>query len=389
MNEDKEKISREFIKYVTYMRDKFCDGKEKEVFLSLTTKERELAMKIELRQYTGFERNDNYRQRQFWELFRQFFPQYDKATVAIIRKKCNDYSRYQTMRHAISLGRKVKGNEIYGTAAPIMFQSGTFKELPLKDMDFIPYFSIKTMTKEILQQMRNVQGNLEFRIRGGAGARKPDARDSNRGNSIACCVVTGGKYADKSAGICGSIHINGNLVKKGLKDCTLDTNFLLQCQVFATVSRVIVTLFGSSPWFRATMDKLRDIPDERLIPGRRIPCSHIWWTSDPKSFHVHTDTNTIPPAFVFCVETCLGGELMVTLPSGDVRVIPTTAGVVVGGKWAQFPHCNAPVIDGTRHSFVCYLDNRSISKSWLCRTVDDGFYAYNEVVNKMLLEYGL
>jgi len=246
------------------------------------------------------------------------------------------------------------------------------------------------MDASLLKEMKELQDQLIMRIRGGAATRKKDARDSNRGHSVAYCVVGGGRHASKENGISGSIHMNNNITGKGR--FSFDRNngaVMLQCQVFALVSRVIITLFGKCPWFKATMEKLCEIPRNRLIPGGRIPCSHIWFTSDPKSFHVHTDTNTIPPAFVFCVETCVGGDLLVTLPNGEVKVIETTAGRVAGGKWAQLPHCNTPVISGTRHSFVCYLDHRAISRSWLCLTSQSGFDFYNTVVNEMLKEWGL
>jgi hypothetical protein len=137
------------------------------------------------------------------------------------------------------------------------------------------------------------------------------------------------------------------------------------------------------------MNKLQRVPDERLIPGRRVPISHIWMTSEPEAWHVHTDTNTIPPAFVFCVRTCNGGDLVVTTPEGKAVVIETTAGRVIAGKWAQLPHCNTKVLSGERHSYVCYLDHRVISTSWECKTKMEGFDMYAKEVNKILKQWGM
>jgi hypothetical protein len=155
------------------------------------------------------------------------------------------------------------------------------------------------------------------------------------------------------------------------------------------ISRIILTLYGNHPWFKCAMEKLMNVPDDRLVPGRRIPISHIWMTSDPEKWHVHTDTNTVPPAFVFCVGRCVGGDLVVTTEDGKVVELDTSPGRVIGGKWAQLPHCNTPLISGERHSYVCYLDNRVLSTSWTCRTRVEGFELYAAEVNRILKEWGL
>ena len=51
-------------------------------------------------------------------------------------------------------------------------------------------------------------------------------------------------------------------------------------------------------------------------------------------------------AFVFCPKGVLGGELVVHEKNGEVRKIVMDAGKIVGGKWAQHPHCNEMVLPG-------------------------------------------
>ena len=51
------------------------------------------------------------------------------------------------------------------------------------------------------------------------------------------------------------------------------------------------------------MAKLRDVPSSRLFNGRRIPCSHVWWTNSPAVLNVHTDMSTVGPAFLLTAKT--------------------------------------------------------------------------------------
>ena len=239
---------------------------------------------------------------------------------------------------------------------------------------------------------------LAERIRGGGA----DKRDSNTGVSLGQTVTTGGHYGAKRSGVSGSTNMNTNIKRnrshytrkgygKGIGNpkqrlptrrmkLNLPTHATalvlgratteqeLQELVIDVVTGVILAAFGNTAWFRACMNKLASIPKQRLLPGGLIPASHIWWTANPKVHHVHTDTNTIPPAFVFCPETFSGGALICRLPCGPCRV-ELKAGTIVGGSWAQFPHCNSAVRSGSfRRSFVVYLDNRIVSSSYV--TID-------------------
>jgi hypothetical protein len=139
----------------------------------------------------------------------------------------------------------------------------------------------------------------------------------------------------------------------------------LQQEVIDMVRTVILEAFGEETWFKEVMHQYSAIPKDRFLADD-IPCSHIWWTKNPKAFHAHIDTNTLAPAFVFCPNTYKGGHLIAQLPTGEKRTVKLEEGVVAGGSWAQHPHCNSPVNKGEdRRSFVVYLDHRVISKSYI------------------------
>jgi hypothetical protein len=252
---------------------------------------------------------------------------------------------------------------------------------------------------------------------------------SNEGKSLGHSVVTGGTHADRSKGISGSIHWNQNLNRKTarrsarlIKQSVRRSSRLaakkseselkkssakkkpsaqtlaakkkksapkkavvrrstlirktpseleseaawqsLQREVIDMVRTVILETFGNTRWLKAAMKQYSAIPSERFL-SLDLPCSHIWWTVNPRAFHAHVDTNTLPPAFVFCPHTVDGGDLVVLLPSGRKRVVKLGEGVVLGGSWAQGPHCNTPVSPSDdRRSFVVYMDKRVASASY-------------------------
>lgn len=319
----------------------------------------------------------------FWQRIRFSHPAIPYDYVQFLRNKVKYviYKRKKLFeRCKYGVGRRgplTRGRDPLSNI--LEFKSEVSKDLPHKDLEFVPFRIVRNMSSPLLKKVQELEDDLLLRIRGGAGARKPDARDSNVGHSIGLTVVTGGGYSNAANGISGSVHMNRNIVRRNTRSSTANRNsyprqqedILLQKRVFDVVTEVILTLYGKAPWFIAAMDKLKNIPDDRLIPGRKIPCSHIWFTSSPKKRHVHTDTNTIPPAFVFCARTVMGGGLLLLNPKGFVESIDMFAGKVVGGSWAQHPHCNEEVLNGDRHSFVVYLDNRAIAKSYISTVNED------------------
>jgi len=81
----------------------------------------------------------------------------------------------------------------------------------------------------------------------------------------------------------------------------------LQNNVIDIVCNIIEDNFGSLTWYKAAKDVIRNIPKEQLLSDGRVPVSHIWHTLWPKTYQVHTDTNTIPPAFLVCCMEVEGG----------------------------------------------------------------------------------
>ena len=342
-------------------------------FASLSTKERESSLEQQLRtlprsELKSFRQKATTECREFWIGFRSSNPNISDADFLKIRQKCNA----RRMVYRREQQRKIHGVNWYGNLLPttnkIPFQPGTFNHLPYQGLSFVPALDIRKMPCDLIRRVDLLDNNLQellVRQRSQAG-RKRDRRDSNQGYSIALTVAPGGKYGDKESGISGSIHLNRNIIKP-LKKNTEEKVYCesLQKDVIETVADVIEYLYGNCPWYRAVVEKLADIPRTRFLPGRNIPCSHIWYTSDPQVRHVHTDTNTLPPAFVFCPKTVKGGDLIVAMPDGSIQRVCLNAGVVAGGSWAQYPHCNEKVSSSDRRSFVVYLDHRSISQSYI------------------------
>ena len=248
------------------------------------------------------------------------------------------------------------------------FQSVVMRELPNPIMSFVPPLVTRRLKLGHIQRLRELEAKLKIvlRIRGGY---KRDARDSNNGYSLGRTTVNGGTHSSKEDGIAGSLHMNRTLTgmsRAKKNECALrgvDAD-QLQEDIVNAITDVILCSFGKSPWFTASLDKLKDIPEIRFLPGHKIPNSHIWFTIDPEAFHVHTDTNTIPPAFLICVSEAKGGELCCLPPIGGPRVVSFEQPTIVAGAWAQYPHCNLPVTKGERHSFVVYMDHRNLAESY-------------------------
>jgi hypothetical protein len=245
------------------------------------------------------------------------------------------------------------------------FNSKLVQHRPDTGLSFIPIRSHAKIKQKLLTRLQSLEeklvahfeGSSAQRLRGGAGNYQSDARDSNRGKSLSHTVVSGGQYANKRNDISGSVHLNSNL----------KTARALQEEVNEVITEIVENSFGPQPWYMLLKFLLKDIPADRFIgTASTLPCSHIWWTRDPKSFHVHCDNNTIGAAFIFCANTVEGGSLVIQTPDGSKHTKHLKAGEILGGSWAQYAHCNEPT-EYQRRSFVVYLDYRVLSSSYISK----------------------
>ena len=176
--------------------------------------------------------------------------------------------------------------------------------------------------------------------------------------------VTGGGYANADEGVSGSLHINSNLVDWNRP---MPEEVHLQNEIMETISDIIVEAFGRTPWFKKAMENYSNIPDECMIPGRRIPATCIWLTRDPEGGKFHVDYNIIAPIFAIYPWTVEeGGDLVVLQDNGEPQHIPTVGGTVVGGRFAHYPHGNRCIDEKVpRHSYIVYFDRRCACSSYV------------------------
>ena len=219
------------------------------------------------------------------------------------------------------------------------------------------------------QKAKAVQDRLIERLRGGAGC--AHRSNANIGTNLGIRISPGGKYATGTRS--GTCFMSTALSKRataapvfGEVVCPPEWEREgLHHEVLDMLSQVINDAFGTSPWYKKLMHDLSDIPKDRLLPG--IPCSGAWFSSNPQPHNWHVDTNTVAAVFAFCLETVEGGEVRVMMPHQTIDV-HLKQGVVLGGTWAQYPHCNQPIAAGAkRHSFVAYLDHRVLNNKYWTR----------------------
>jgi hypothetical protein len=321
-----------------------------------------------------------------WRKFRCDYPNISNNEIKKMQRKCWELHRTfirRARKHAYGLSTR---GVLMGT---VPFQEGTLKHLPDARLAFVPMAALENISSKNQERLEELDNKLIVRLRGGG----LDARDSNRGHSLGHTAVSGGGHANRALGISGTYHMNKHLRNTRSNDSTLRSGAArmrgggdeeeeeavewlekgddLQQEVLDVICDIVLEAYGHCSWFRQVQAKYRDIPSDRFLPGRRIPATHIWYTRDPKSYHVHTDINTQPPAFVMCPKTYDGGDLLVWDPYKEhVLRAKLPKGKILGGAWAQHPHCNTYVAKKEdRHSFVIYIDNRMLSKSY--KTADE------------------
>jgi len=326
-----------------------------------------------------------------WNQFRRAYPMLKATEIKKIQEKCHQLCRnFKNLAHRHAYGLSIRGVLKDAKDGFVPFQEGTLKALPDARLGFVPLAISESISSKNQDRLEELNDNLLVRLRGGG----EDARDSNRGHSLGHTTVSGGGHANRALGISGSYHMNKHLRGTRSNDSTLrngtrlrgggqeedkeeEVEWLekwdyLQQEVLDVICDIVLEAYGHCSWFRQVQAKYKDIPSDRLLPGRRIPATHIWYTKDPKAYHVHTDINTQPPAFLMCPKTYNGGDFLLVYDPYKETVLHAKLpkGKILGGAWAQHPHCNTFVAEEEdRHSFVIYIDNRMLSQSY--KTADE------------------
>jgi hypothetical protein len=293
-----------------------------------------------------------------WRLRRQNLTQDEFAEVKrkhVNARQCEKRQQYKqqlnwTARGAAAGIESPEGEE---ASKGIAYEDVLSETTPDSRLAFLPVVDVRKMTNDQLSRLREVEERVVAVL---GETTSPHKFAGNQGHSIGLTTVSGGGHA--TCGKSGSIHLNKHLKQ----------HEELQDQVLEVVGDILLHCYGKTPWFLGLVEKLKSIPDEAFLPGRRkLPVSHIWLTSSPKVAQVHCDSNSFGAVFIFTAKTVDGGELIVDQPVDggfQVKTYHLTAGKVVGGSWGQYAHCNLPVHDRTvpRRSFVVYLDYRNVSK---------------------------
>ena len=369
-------LERCYIKTIKEKRDRCCGmGNYQPRFVS--SKDREDKMKKEL--FGTCSQRTNMSCRDFWAHYREN----DLAEFSEDQrtKICND------VKKSVKILGRTERRRWYGTAlgkvgkkelsvlqkSRLSYTSGKLKVRD--EFRFIPEIVVsRSISEKTLQQMEDVESRLILRLRGGGWDDCP-ARQST-GRSLGRTVVSGGTHANKDLGVSGSTHQSRHFSpqrdrpRKSVSAMQRYDNEKIQLSeleddLIDAVSNVLYEAFGRFRWYQVALEKLSGLPPERIVKGGKIPCSHIWWTSSNKAFNIHTDENTVGPAFLFTATTHEGGDLYSHTCHG-VQKVTLERGVVVGGRWAQLPHCSSESNKG-RRSFVLYLDYRMFSKNYVTR----------------------
>ena len=269
-----------------------------------------------------------------------------------------------------SAGMTCRGNTVRGRRQEVQMSECTLKSLPNPLFAYIRPINLGYLTPTTMKWAKDVQDRLLLRLRGGAEPQVFHRKQANQGVSLGMRIAPGGKYARENRS--GTCFMSSALSRKTTTGSVFGENSVkphewekeeLHDEVLDMVSTVITEAFGTSPWYKKLLSDLSKIPEDRLVSG--VPCSSVWFTSNPKPHKWHVDTNTLGAVFAFCLETVEGGEVSISMPHQTVNV-HLKEGMVLGGTWAQYPHCNLPLVPGSdRHSFIVYLDHRMLnSKYW-------------------------
>jgi len=310
-----------------------------------------------------------------WKAFHFRHQNLSVEDIETFKKACKTIRRFKLRVQNSARGFNSHGGLKKELKGSMKLQGETPKLLPNPSMPDIPLLEVKKIKEGTLKDLQLLTELVDYRenatmlkLRG--EKEKKCKKKQAYGVSLGRTIST--TRGNKKEGRIGTIMMNSTLNnpqnrKKKLPRThpqlpSITTRGDLQEFALRVVTDAIVEAFGKSYWFKAAMDALRDIPKDRLLPG--LPCSNIWLTRDPSIRQVHVDTNTVQPAFLLSPFDCTGGETLVQNPRDlsqpyKIELLP---GKVIGGCWAQLPHCTEKVLDTrgrkSRYSFVVYLDHR-------------------------------
>lgn len=369
-------LQRAYIQDVKERRDRCCGlGNYQRTFLSSRFREKEMKEHL----FGEETQQTTMTCRQFWTNFREKdLAEYsNEERIKICRevKKCVKKEGFIERRkwYGEALG-KVGAREL-SVLQKSRLTCDWGKDKIRNDFRFVPELVVsRSITEDTLQRMEDVESRLILRLRGGGWDNCPAKQSTGR--SLGRTVVSGGTHANKDQGVSGSTHQSKHFspqrdrpTKSAQAMQRYDNErFLLrelEEDLLDVISNVLYEAFGRFRWYQIALEKLGGLPAERIVKGGKIPCSHIWWTSTNKAFNIHTDENTVGPAFLFTATTHNGGDLY-SYTSQGVRKVTLERGVVVGGRWSQLPHCSSESNKG-RRSFVLYLDYRMFSKKYVTK----------------------
>jgi hypothetical protein len=220
----------------------------------------------------------------------------------------------------------------------------------------IPYASLKgTVRPLLLEQLRSI----EREVRDIHHSQK-HRYGANEGVNVGISVVTGGHFGDGGKGISGSLHTAD--VVKGRPD--------LRKRIADLFTEILEELYGGQAWYKRLLcltTKLNEETGEsRTIPG--LPLTGLWLTEKPNEERVHIDTNVVGATFLLTTGVVEGSTLCLSDPKGQLGKYHLKPGVILGGGWANYSHCNSKVDErpgNFRTSWTLYLDGRAFSKRWV------------------------
>ena len=221
----------------------------------------------------------------------------------------------------------------------------------------IPYSVLRPVENDLLVRLRCVEVRFLQILKDG------DITDhkygANEGYNLGLSVAPGYPHGNLEKGISGSIQWS-----KALKDKPA-----LRAELGLIFRDILERAFGSDPWYcrlKAIAEKVRREEAGRVLDD--MPLSAWWWTRFPKTENIHCDRNVVGATFLLTTATVKGSTFVGLNPKGKTMRHHLKAGTIMGGKWAQYAHCNSPSGEGMaaqRTTWTLYLDKNAFSKHYI------------------------